>query len=207
MAENFTLNNENIIEYLDEENLTETDKLSRDLLVDYLSMKKSGTLNENKSNLVEYLSQGAINSSADMMGKTYTYSDLNIVESNTKNEFDEYKTIFIKTMTFNNNPSQDFTIFKNALQSKDKLKLKELNTIISLYEGMLKNLLKMNVPSDLAQSHLIILNSFDDMIESTKIMSNIFEDPVAGLAGMSARISSEEVFLVGLNKLNDILEK
>ena len=57
------------------------------------------------------------------------------------------------------------------------------------------------------QSHLIIVNSFDDMIEGTKKMRNVMIDPVGGLSGINLRIASEEVFLVGLNKINDILEK
>jgi hypothetical protein len=38
-------------------------------------------------------------------------------------------------------------------------------------------------------------------------MRNVMIDPISGLSGINLRIASEEVFLAGLNKLNDILEK
>ena len=207
LPENTTLNKEDILKYSDEENLTETDKLSRDFLISYLSMKKEGSFETNKTQLIESLTQDVTKISKETTGKFYTSADINIINSNKKSDLDTYKKIFINIMMFSNKPSQDISIFKDALQSDNGEEIKQLDSSISLYEDMMKDLLRMNVPSSLQQSHLIIVNSFDDMIEGTKKMRNVMIDPVGGLSGINLRIVSEEVFLVGLNKLNDILEK
>lgn len=201
------LSEDNFFKYTDEENLTETDKLSRDLLVGYLSMKKNGSFEENKTQFIQSLSQDVTEISKEKSGKFYTSADIDVIESNKKSDLDAYKKKFIGIMMFSNDPSQDIFIFRDALQNDSNIEISKLDASISLYEYMMENLLSIKVPSSLLQPHLIIVNSFDDMIEGTKKMRNVMIDPVGGLSGINLRIASEEVFLAGLNKLNDILEK
>jgi hypothetical protein len=122
----------------------------------------------------------------------YNLVDLKIISDNSReeyrayaNEFGKLITKYISAATYHN----EIWILQNALPKSDKELLKELQLPAIGYRNFSNDLLRLNVPSDLAKWHLEIINGYDVMSRSIFAMIFTVDNPVRGTGAYEAYIA------------------
>jgi len=179
-----------------------TENLSKQLFSDYLGLKSSGQAGNS-----EVIKQTAdrIAKEADSMkiGTSYTQKDININRSASSGDAKEYANTVGKIRQSyrdqfaNNNSAESYT------SPSDKNFLKDMSFAGSLYIAQVKDLLKVSVPSDLADIHLKLINSYEAIGAGLEKMNSIQADPllsVMGLKQFDTESKKEEIILEELRK-------
>ncbi len=113
---------------------------------------------------------------------------LRITSDNSTESIKTYLNAFgllIDKYTVRTNRTED-EILADAMKTKNKETLKELQLPAIAYQNFSKDLLRLEVPSVLAKAHLMIINGYEGMGKSLLGMQNVFDDPVNGTAGLQA---------------------
>ncbi len=178
-----------------EENLTQTDKLGRELLAKYLAAKKNGTLDQ------EALIQDFVDEQENnIQQKTYKERDILVISAanTTENSLREYGNALGRVLA--SYPAQkgaktEFEILQGAIQAGSAAQLEAINPFIASYEGIVRDMLKVRVPPDMAGDHLILVNSLQRILEDIQGFKKTFTDPVVSLISLN-RYPSDVQLLV-----------
>lgn len=160
---------------------TFTGKFSVAFFQDYVSGGIHGTNFTDPTAFVDS-SVNAINTNTG--SKRYTRLDFNLVEGN----FDSYRNYgnalgFILQLDIVE-IVQDAIILQDALTSRNPQKLEELKPIENALGNTVALLLGVEVPAQLSEQHLELLNTYESMRETVAAMQLAFEDPLFTLARM-----------------------
>ncbi|MFZ2205668.1 MAG: hypothetical protein WAV23_03700 [Minisyncoccia bacterium] len=172
-----------------DENLTETDKFSREFFAAFMSMKESGQVdNTTINNFSNALGQQMID---PLLIDLYTEQEINIsTDNSTKNQekyYSSMKKLFegYKSTGLGDEldiVSSDLSVY-SALGTGTQSK--ELQIIADAYQDFAKKAIRITVPSVLAQYHLQIINSSNNTGISVRNMAKTIVDPIIGLSGLS----------------------
>lgn len=169
-----------------EENLSETEKFSREFFGKYLEAKRAGTLDQ------EALVEDLVNSqTSTTRSKKYSFSDLKLVpegktvEENEKN-MKKYGNTFGLVLLNNKITAlnNEYEILNRAVSEKSEAELQKLAPAIARYENIVQGLKLVGVPVSAALAHLDVLNSFDAIKNDVSGFKKIFSDPIVGLANI-----------------------
>ncbi|MEK7669122.1 MAG: hypothetical protein AAB350_00825 [Patescibacteria group bacterium] len=165
------------------ENQTKTDAVSVALVSNYLALKQSGVLTGEST-------QKLIDQSLNYVGKTNLQkidsSKLNLVADNGITSIAGYGEN-LGNMLRNNKPQtvkNELEIIGAAISSGEQSKLDELDTIITTYEKIKTELIKMPVPKTFIKAHLDLTNGVASMATALREAKNVLADPLRGLSGM-----------------------
>jgi hypothetical protein len=171
-----------------EENLTATDRFSREFFTQYLNIKKSGaTVDENTGlNLVDKLLTQDYGSQPEE--KVYSDSDMVIIYSNNTNSLREYGNSLgsIVNKPLPPNYEQEIVVLSKVNDTGNTEYFKKLGPNVKRYQEMRDKMLALPVPMDLKNVHLAFINSISAMLEGVKGMTLMDTDPV-GATKMIAR--------------------
>jgi hypothetical protein len=172
------------------ENLTETDKFSRELFSTIASLSQSGAMDEAtaeqpSNDLMEKMRNSA-------PAKVFTLSDIKTTNDNSVAAITKYINL---VNTLDNNlikkyPAkgtvtkilQKFVIDENNV---DVSVLKDLDPNIKQAQEGISGMLKIFVPSELAQIHLDLINATERLMENMMDFQLFETDPVIAMSGMS----------------------
>lgn len=164
---------------------TVTDTVATTLVSNYLALKQNDSLTGESA-------QKLINQTIDYVEKTgtkpvkITESQLNIVPDNGKTSISQYGENL--GMIFKNNKPKDpkttIDIVTRAIQSNDPAKMGEINNIITVYEKIVDDLIKMPVPKTFIKVHLDVINSIKNCTLALKEMKRGLDDPFKSLTNM-----------------------
>ena len=166
-----------------EENLTETDKFSRELFSTVTALEQSGSLDEITGQKMVDSLVNSIGNSAQR--KIYTLADLNINNGTTiqryNNALDE---IYTKYPIENSVLAvlEKFIIDQNNV---DVGALAGLNPIIGQNKKILAGLVKTSVPQYLAALHLNVINTLQGLTENLDDIKLYESDAIVALGGIS----------------------
>ena len=158
---------------------TLTGKFSVAFFKDYLDGKKSGQSFENPEAFVGN-AVTAIERSTE--SKRHTRLELNIIETSGETLY-EYGNELVKIfLSYPLEEKSDGEILQRALQNNDKEILNELVPIRDAYASVLFDILNMEVPSELAQKHIELVNGYEKLYTNLDAMLYTFDDPLYALA-------------------------
>lgn len=171
-----------------QENLTETDKFSRELFSAVASLSENGTLSQETADQISSSLADKIKNPAPE--KVFDVSDIKIINDDSVQAIKNYKD------TMNNIQKkypdkgnvldilQRFVVDENSA-TVDTSVLPELDPIIKQTEDALNAILKVSVPQSLALWHLDLINAGEILIENEKNIQLFETDPILSLGAMS----------------------
>lgn len=172
-----------------DENLTETDKFSREFFTAFMSMKEAGQVDTATiNNFSTALGQKIIDST---LINSFTEKDVKVSQDNSsanqkryfaamKKLFDNYKTAGLgDELDIVSNDLSIYSTLGKGVQSA------QLQTIADAYQEFAIKSMTLTVPANLAQYHLRIANNANNTGISVRNMAKTIADPVVGLSGLS----------------------
>jgi len=166
----------------EEEKLTPTDIVARDFFSKYVEAKQSGKELDEKT-------QGDIVSSVinrpgliTATAKLYRKNDISVSEDNSEKSLRAYGNamglIFKNTANWK---EDEITIMQDAILKNNEKRLSDLDPVITGYQSILTQSLKVSVPSKAVDAYLMYINSLSSIVTSLKTMKETFKDPVSSL--------------------------
>lgn len=172
-----------------DENLTETDKFSREFFTAFMSMKESGQVDNNTiNNFSTALGQKIVDST---LIDGYTEKNMKVSQNNSLSNQNKYYAAMKKLFESYKSAGigDELDIVSNDLSIYSSLgtgtQSKELQTIADAYQEFASKSMNISVPENLAQYHLRIANSANNTGISVRNMAKTIADPVVGLSGLS----------------------
>lgn len=157
--------------FLPNENDTISDRFAKDVFSAYLKYQQSnGQISD------EDLSRDSIaNIKTDFVPKPrYNLSNVKIFAAKDSSEIKAYGNLFAKEYLE--------TVAKT--QRNPELYSKKVSDLRPIYEEIIRNMLRMNVPSQVASEHLELTNSLGIMSDSLALIDAQANDPVKALLGL-----------------------
>ncbi len=153
------------------ENDNSTTRLAKQVYSDYVN-KEAGNSDLN----AEDIARNAIGqiSSSDIPRSKYGINSLTFTTNNTIEEIRLYGNNFAEIY------------IRNMQIIADNNKANDLNQIITVYENISKELLKLKVPPQVSSSHLAIVNNHQILADSFRLINMQNEDPVKSLLGVKS---------------------
>jgi len=160
---------------------TLTDALSKELFLEYISLKNSGDFAEgDEEKLVSSLISKV---SPEISFDRYTLQDILIVP-NSKEAANEYlegiSGVIFKYM-LGEDAKNEPGIIASVVQSGGKEGVVELDPIINLYTNATGELVSVKTPSGISEPHVRLINSTSGIAEALTEMKSMETDPVLGL--------------------------
>ena len=187
---------------------TLTDTVSTAFISNYLALKQNGNLNST--------------SAQDLIDKTISYigqnssqvtkiseSQLNVVADNGNQSIMDYGENFGNIIKNNTHKEveNELEIIMDAMNSKDSLKINELNNIIAVYEKTFHELIKIPVPKTFVKVHLNLVNSINGIYLALTEIKNVFSDPIRGLTALKNYKENATIFIQAKKALIDFILK
>lgn len=174
-----------------------SDRFTKDIFSAYLKYDRDGVLPDGDAlvNNLEYLNI------QDVEKNKYTLAFLNIFVPTTKEEIRNYGNEFAQT-------------YLTAIKPVDENLVKyrsDINTMVPIYREIGENLMKIRVPSAVADKHLQLANQYLKQADAFILVGGQVKDPVKALLGLKVireGITSQvEMFtqIKGYLKDNDII--
>lgn len=168
-------NEDQIISYRDDDNLTKTDVVARDFFIKLMELKKTNlTKNQDarEQAIHELIRQNRI-----ILSDKYTLDDLNISETlsikdfkkNLENLLNKHHIEMFKDEVF---------LLASFLKTDNKLYLSKIEQQVKSYKEIENELLVMEIPKRISPLFLEYLNSFNLFIEITDFFSKAKNDSV-----------------------------
>ncbi len=160
-----------ILSYLALQDYTDTGSLDPNTLKAVANNELSSTFKFQEHYTAHDINITSDNSLASLVSYTNNLIDL-VVKQGQKVTFDEVALVI------------------NVIESQDGSSLPKLDSTIGLYAEAIKDGLALEVPSNLAQYHLELLNSSWNAARYLSLTKNIVEDPLEGIAALQAYLST-----------------
>ncbi|MDE2040886.1 MAG: hypothetical protein KGI59_00665 [Patescibacteria group bacterium] len=165
--------------------LTETDKLGRDLFTKYVQLKQANLLNN--PDVINQTTGDIVTSNLIVTPpKTYVFSDLHVSTQNSASALAAYSAAVARVLQSYPVPKSSSEIMNQYLSSNDPKVLSALTPIVSNEKKMLAGLLAIPVPSSLVTDHLNMVNALATLLFGSEGMQASNTDTVRALSGVSA---------------------
>lgn len=191
------------------ENLTETDKFSRELFSTVASLNQNGTVSEDTVNKIGSSLAEKIQNRPPQ--KIYSLNDLKMIDEDTpvtiKNYADSLNNIFKDYPT---NTSviailQKFIVDKNNV---DVTALQELDPIIAQMQDAIDKMSTMSVPKSISLPHLDFLNAMERVVENLKNIKLYDADAILAYSGIQQYQANSTLLESSLKNLsNELVQK
>jgi len=169
-----------------EENLTQTDKFSRELFSTIAALNQAGTVNQNTvdkltNSLVEQIQNPIVK-------KVFTLSDLKVSSDNSVQAFKNYNNAMNNIYTkypIKGNVVDILQEFVNNGENVNVEALSKLDPIIQQTKKFINEMIKVSAPSEISQLHLDIINALERLMENLSDIKFYASDPIIAMGGMS----------------------
>lgn len=149
---------------------TVSDRFTKDIFSAYLRYEQDGILPDGDSlvNNLEYLDV------SDVQKNKYTLAYLNIFAPTSKDQIraygNEYARVFLKIVD---------PVAKDTFKYQS-----DINNMVPIYKSLGENLLKISVPSAIANEHLGLVNQYLKQADAFVLVGGEVKDPVKALLGL-----------------------
>lgn len=161
------------------ENLTETEKFSRELFSTVTALTQNGAMDQTTVDQISGSLSERIKNSTPR--KIYTMADIKIIADNTALSVQKYKNTLISIYKKYPPVAQVddvLTKFVGDGTTVNESALAELTPIIKQMQKFVEAWAKTAVPVQLAQQHLDVINGFERIIENINDMQFYNSDPI-----------------------------
>ncbi len=166
---------------------TVTEIMARNMLVEYaLNQQGMGTTTMSDFD-ADVIAARLIQQASVSTEKPYSLKDLNISLENTAVTGANYANSLTTIVNVFNKAHIDneLIIVGEAIQKQNAQDLVKLESIITLYRQLEKNLLALKTPSLVASLHLRLVQNYANIRYSIEMMQGMFTDTAAGLIALS----------------------
>lgn len=191
-----------------EENLTETDKFSREFFSTIATLNQTGAMDQaTVDKLSNSLAEHIQNST---QRKIYVLTDIKTTKDESKKAVQKYNDALenlTKKYPVENtviNVLQKFVIDENNVDVKALL---ELDPIIKKVAGIINDSFKIEIPQSLAILHLNFINSLQKLKENTVDIKLYESDPIVALSAISQYDKNTETLQADILKLSNAVEQ
>jgi len=190
-----------------EENLTQTDKFSRELLSTLLTLSQNGTVDQTTiDSLGAALSEKIQN---PVVRKVYSALGINVIQDDSDQAVIDYLKTFDdihkKYPDLNYGVLDVLQEFVVGDQDVNLDALKKLDPIIEQNSKIIVALTKMNVPPSMANSHLEIINSLERLGENAEDIRVFDTDPIVSLGGITQYDKNTTLLESSLSNLTNVV--
>lgn len=103
------------------------------------------------------------------------------------------------------NTANELVLILDATQNNNPDSIDDLDVAANAYEKNAQELLAVVVPSDFAQSHLRLINSFLAVAHNVRAMAQLYEDSVIAMKGFQGYIQTSENLIGAISDLQTYL--
>jgi hypothetical protein len=198
---------------LEEENLTETEKFSRELFSTVVTLNQTGGLDQEtvdilSTNLAEQIKNPTLR-------KVFSYSDIKTTNDNsvlaTQNYSNSLDTVFKKYPTLFINGYEGIvipigiafaTVFQTFLENgEDPNILTRLDPTVKDLQGIINGMAKMTVPNGLLVLHLEAINALERITENLSDLKLIENDTILAMGAANKFAENIDLLESSINKL------
>ena len=192
-----------------EENLTQTDKFSRELFSTMVALNQNGaidqeTIDKLSASLAEQIQNPVIR-------KVFLISDIKVVKDNSDQAIINYLKTFddihkkYPDLSYSTlDVLQEFMVNENDVNVKA---LTKLGPIIEQNNKIISALTKMDVPQSMSTAHLDIINSLERLGENAVDIQFFDTDPIMALGSISQYENNVAQLETSLNNLTNIVRQ
>jgi hypothetical protein len=168
------------------ENLTQTDKFSRELFSTIVATTENGSLDQATADQISSSLADRIQNPAPR--KVFTLSDIKIIKDNSAQAVKNYNNalnIIYSKYPINGNVLTILTKFLGDGTNVDVSALAELTPIIEQGKNRITALIKTSAPQDFASAELDLINVGERLMENLSDMQLYDTDPIVALGAVS----------------------
>ena len=203
VTEDLTKNNQGAFD-----ETTMTAQMSKDFFSQYLLLKQGGKalttadINNITNNILSsplYTNKGAV----------YVSGNLHItskIDIDTVKKYKDTLNLILKTRSSQIKDNPAF-IVNSTTNSSGSNELPKLDYITKVGQGLISDLLAVEVPSDALEMHLGLINSVSNLVSDVDGMKQIYTDPVKSLSAVSQYNKDVILFQNSLNAINAYFER
>ncbi len=191
----------------EKKDLNSTDLFLQEFLLSYTKLKASGNITPEAT---AYLSDNLVQSFADQTKIEDTYTAENIVKvPASKTATATYKNSILSIAKRYNTRKimgTELEIFADLLGSdtKDTKDEEQLVAIATAYKAFAKELMKLSVPENMVNSHVVLVNDAVRVGIAVEHMAVFNKDALLGLQGLSQYEAASSLFEVDIDSLASI---
>lgn len=183
---------------------TETEKLARQLLTVALNIQQQAGVDVNPQDLQEVAAGFAEVLNPEVVN-LYAYQDLRVSSTKTPQEYFNDMHAILGNVDFRKD--EELVIFERAISTNRKNNLAELEDLVALYASVPEKIKKVEVPQDIAQTHLDYMNALTQMAVSLFSLAQYFEDPIISVRGIQEYSIAEDNLLRSSENLTNYINK
>lgn len=184
----------------EEENLTETEKFSRELFSTIVTLNQTGNIDQVTIDALSTSLSERINN--PVYKRVFTTADIKITDNETRQALqkysDELNAIYSKYHTKKGVP----VILQELIDDEENLEiLAELDPIIAQTGNIISESLKIQVPRSISSLHLDLINSTERILENTKDMRLFDTDIIVAISAIGQYEKNATALEASANKL------
>ncbi|OGI68083.1 hypothetical protein A2738_02765 [Candidatus Nomurabacteria bacterium RIFCSPHIGHO2_01_FULL_42_15] len=188
------------------ENLTQTDKFSRELFAIVAATSQNGVIDQTTiDTLGSSLAEKIQNS---VPRKIYVISDIKIIESDIKEAIQKYSNELANIYTKYNIKKGVMNILEEFIADETNTSiLLELDPIINQLNEVINESVKMQVPKSLSLIHLDLINSFQRVLENINDIKLFDSDIVVAMGAIIQYQQNTIALESSLNRLTEAVRQ
>jgi len=188
------------------ENLTETDKFSRELFTTIVTLNQNGQIDQAT---VDKLSESVFNQIQNsIQKKVFLISDLKLINNDNKQAIQKYSDALNNIYTKYPIEKGMVSILQKLIADEENTDLEsELNPIINQENKIISELVKMSVPQPLSLLHLNLINTSQKLIENIYDMRFFHTDVILAMSAMSQYEENSTALDSAANKLAEAIRQ
>lgn len=192
---------------LEDQNLSENDKLSRELFSIISSLDQTGNLNEGAlKNLADALD---VKVSSDPIKDIYSKNEVNSKATNTEivtSYYNEFGNLAVEYA--DKEIGQELVYISQGLLNQDKNAMNLAREIADSYESFGKKLMEISpVPSSIVDDHVNLSNSYHKTAMAIDRMTVMLENPLLGMNAVADYKNFSDSIVSSLEKIGSFFEK
>lgn len=180
---------------------TTTDKISRDLLMEYAFSQKARSGEALSDMEIQSITNKLLQKAQEGTRNPYTASDITAVKDSLEASQKYFQTLNQLIAKFYSGYTVNESIFVvKALNDQDPSILEPLASHIERYKKLEQSLLAIKTPQSLSANHLQLVNAYASVRIAIEGMYGIFNDPIKGMSAIPAYSQALNDLLVIANK-------
>lgn len=192
----------------EEENLTQTEKFSRELFATIVALNQAGeidqdTVDQLSASLVEQIQNAPVR-------KVYLFSEIKVKKDDSQVAVEKYATDFgnlYKKYPIQGRVLDILEEFVNSGDQPDASILSELDPIIKQTNNFMGGMLKIEVPQSLVVSHLGTLNALERLVENLNDIKLFDSDPIVAMGAISQYEINADSLIKVTDSLRNLINK
>ncbi len=177
---------------------TLTDTVGKDFFTRFMVLKQAGQTTDQES-VKNAMDQTIANAAASAaQPKIYSLSNIKISTDTSLDAIHMYANTVGSTLLTNISRQDPTEIAMNALDRQNMDELKNIDPIISGYQKAISELLLVNVPQDLASSHVGIINGLSILLYVSQGLRRIQEDSMQSMVSLGLYTTGQDTLRASL---------